>query len=298
MKSNVLTAHVLLLILGVTLGWGTSWPVMKFVVSEIPPWTFRGVMTPFGILVLLILAKFSWRAIPLPTGQWKAMSVAALFNVTGWQMFSAYGLTVLGAGHAAIITYTMPLWAILFGIFLIDERPSVLRIFGLILGLAGMVVLVSGEFGIFRESPLGVVFMLSAAVCWGVGTVLYKRTEWVLSPQAMGSWQLVVGGLPITVIALIVEIPDFPPVSSVAVVGLIYILLIPIAFCFFSWFKIVTSVPVAVSSISTLLIPVIGVLSGGLFLGEAIGWREWGSLLFVCLGLALVLWPQQADGLP
>lgn len=293
MKSDVLTPQLFLLIVGVTVGWGTAWPVMKFVVSEIPPWTFRGVMAPFGVIVLLILARFSLKSLPLPKGQWKAMTISALFNVTGWQIFSAYGLTLLGAGHAAIITYTMPLWAVLLGIFLIGERPTLRRLLGLVLGLAGMLVLVSGEFGIFRDSPLGVLFMLGAAICWGAGTVLYKRTSWILPAKAMASWQLVVGGLPIMVIALIVEIPNFPPVSLTAIVGLIYILLIPIAFCLFSWFKIVTLVPVSVSSISTLMIPVIGVISGNLLLGEAIGWREWGSLIFVCLGLSFVLLPEK-----
>ncbi|MDE0537367.1 MAG: EamA/RhaT family transporter, partial [Rhodospirillales bacterium] len=59
----------------------------------------------------------------------------------------------------------------------------------------------------------------------------------------------------------------------------------------FVWFKIVASAPVTVSSVSTLLIPVIGVASGSVVLGEAVGWREAVALILVCVALGCVLMP-------
>jgi drug/metabolite transporter (DMT)-like permease len=64
--------------------------------------------------------------------------------------------------------------------------------------------------------------------------------------------------------------------------------------CWFAWFKIVRLVPVSVSSVSVLMVPVVGVISGSLVLGEVIGWREVAALGLVCCALALVLIPWRA----
>lgn len=289
MKSDNLTPVGLLLLAFVTLGWGTSWPFLKISLNEIPPWTFRGLIAPVAAVFLFGIAYILKEGMTNPRGQWRPLIAASLLNITGWHVFSAFGITLLASGHASIIAYTMPLWAILFGILFIGERPTPKRLGGLALGIIGLAVLLSGEFGVFASSPLGTVYMLLSALLWGAGTVIQKRTQWTIPPASLAGWQLTIGGLPVTIAALFIDGPTWEPVSWTAVWSTVYILIIPIVFCWIAWFKIVAGTSVTVAAVSTLMIPVIGVISANLVLAEPIGWREIVALILVCGALAMVL---------
>ncbi|MBF0277877.1 MAG: DMT family transporter [SAR324 cluster bacterium] len=291
MNSNYIPPRILLLLSALIFVWGCSFPILKIGLREIPPLTFRASVVPFGILVLSVLALISRHSSILPRGQWRTLMLTSVFNVTGWFVLSAYGLSLLGSGHAIIIAYTMPLWASLFSMIFIGEEATVRRIAGLCFGLAGMAVLLSGKFGMINFSPMGLVCMFGAAISWGIGTVLQKRTTWNIHSLLVAQWQFVIGGLPIAVAALLFEVPDLQPVSWKAIAVVVYTLLFPLLFCWFAWFKIVSILPVTVASVSTMIIPVIGVITSNLILGEAIGKYEIGALCLVCTGLAFVLIP-------
>lgn len=296
MKSDSLQTTGYLWLIAVTLGWGTSWPFLKIALIEIPPWTFRGLIAPSAALFLFGLAILMKESLRVPREQWRPLFVASLLNITGWHIFSALGLRQMASGHASIIAYTMPLWAILLGFFLAGEKPTKKRILGLALGMGGLAVLLSGEFGVFARSPLGTLYMLLSAFFWGAGTIVTKRTPWLIPPASLVGWQLTLGGLPITLVALVLEVPQLQPVSAHAVWSTVYVLVIPIVFCWIAWFKIIQQTSITVATVSMLMIPVVGVISANLILSEPIGWREIGALALVCLALAMVLSPQVAPG--
>ncbi|MDA0239141.1 MAG: DMT family transporter [Proteobacteria bacterium] len=296
MKSDALSPAGLLLLLFVTLGWGTSWPFLKISLNEIPPWTFRGLIAPVAAVFLFGIAYILKEGMTNPRGQWRPLIAASILNITGWHVFSAFGITLLASGHASIIAYTMPLWAILFSIIFIGERPTVKRLAGLVLGIGGLAVLLSGEFGVFASSPSGTVYMLLSAIFWGAGTVIHKRTQWTIPPASLAGWQLMIGGLPVTIAALIIDGPTLEPSSwsGAAIWSTIYVLIIPIVFSWIAWFKVVAGTSVTVATVSTLMIPVIGVISANLVLGEPVGWREIVALVLVCGALALALSRQES----
>ena len=189
----------------------------------------------------------------------------------------------------------MPLWAVLFSTWLIGEALTLARLAGLGAGMAGLSVLVSGELGILASSPLGALFMLIAACAWGAGTTLQKKVNWTISAVSLVGWQLLLGGLPITMMALFVDAGSWQLVSSAAIWSTILVLVYPIILCWFAWFTIVDQVPVAVSTVSILAVPVLGVGSSVFVLGETIGWREIVSLLLICAAIVLVLKPETAE---
>ena len=156
-----------------------------------------------------------------------------------------------------------------------------------------LAVLMSGDFGVLSSSPLGALFMLLAACAWGAGTTLQKKINWTISPVSLVGWQLLIGGLPITITAIFIDGGNWEPVSNAAVGSTIFILVYPIILCWFAWFTIVDQVPVAVSTVSILAVPALGVGSSVLVLGETISWREIVSLLLICAAIALVLKPSK-----
>jgi drug/metabolite transporter (DMT)-like permease len=280
-----------LLLMLVIIGWGTAWPFLKIALSEIPPWTFRGLVAPTAAVFTFGIAFFLKQSVRVPRHQWGALLLASGLNITLWHMLSAMGIRLMGSGQASIIAYTMPLWASLLSMIFIGEQPTMRRLLGLLSGISGIAVLVSGKLGVFAAAPLGTIFMLSAALSWGAGTVVQKRVNWEMPAASLAGWQLLIGGIPVSIVALITEVPYLQPVSAAAVWSAVFVLIYPIIFCWFAWFAIIRQVPVTVSTVSIMLVPILGVILGNLILDEPIGWREVVSLGLVCGALALVLSP-------
>ncbi|MCW9002592.1 MAG: DMT family transporter [Rhodospirillales bacterium] len=279
----------LFLLVLLTVIWGVNWPVMKIAATEIPPWTFRTVTSPISGAGLLLIAWLAKRSLRVPPGRWRWLILAAFFNVTCWHMLTAYGVTMMASGHASVIAFTMPIWAALLGLLVMGEKISGRVFAALAFGMAGVWVLVAGRLFVPGGDPWGLAVMLGAAIAWAAGTIVLKRTDWRMPAMALAGWQLLLGGLPIIPVAAINEFPHLEPVSYAATAAVIYIIIGPQIFCYYAWNTIVGIFPVNVSSISTLMIPVLGVISGGLVLGEAIGLREACALVLVCAALGLVL---------
>lgn len=279
----------LALLVFLSLGWGVNWPAMKIALDEVPPWTYRALVGGIGAVGLTVLAMATRRSIAVPRHEWGALAVAAFLNVTLWQSLVAFGIARMPSGKAAVLAFTMPLWAVLFSAAMLGERLTPKRLAGLGLGMAGVVVLLSGDFEAIGAEPLGALFIILGAMSWGAGTVYLKRARFQTAVLPLTAWQVIIGSVPMFVFAWWLEGMSFLHASPRAVGAIAYSAIVPTVFCYYAWFKIVSLYPAGIAAISTLMVPVIGVLSGILVLGEDPGWREWSALGLVTTALALVL---------
>lgn len=289
--SDRLSFRPALLLVGTILGWGLAWPMIKIGLNEIPPWTYRGLMLPVAGLVMFAVARALGERFAWPTGQWGPLLASAFLNITCWTLFSTLGLRLMGSGHASILAYTMPLWAVILSMAVIGERPTPRRVLGLLLGLAGLFVLLQGEFGVLAESPLGTILMLISAITWGAGTVVHKRIVWTLPAGMTIAWMIFLGGLPITAVALATEVHELGPVSASAVWATLFVLFISVVACWFAWFSVVKMVPVIVSSVAIMGVPMVAVISGAWLLSERLHLQEITALCLVLAAIALVVVP-------
>lgn len=279
-----------ILLAAITLFWGVNWPIMKTALTEIPPWTFRLLCLVFGGAGLLLLVKVSGRSLAIPKREIKPLFLVSVLNITGWHLFSAHGLSLINAGRASIIAFTMPVWAAILGSFILKERLTGGRVLGLVLGISGLAILIGPDLRVFGSEPLGAFFMLAAAISWAGGTVSIKYFHWTMPIALLTAWQLLLGGIPIVIGALILEpVTVVFKVSWLVAIALVFIILVPIIFCQWAWFKVVDLFPATMAAIGTLLIPIIGVFSSALLLGEPIGSRELTSLTLIVIALAIVM---------
>jgi drug/metabolite transporter (DMT)-like permease len=274
-----------------TLGWGLNWPLMKLTLADIPVWTFRGLCVASGAIGLFIIARAGRQRTRVPAGQWPRLAVTAIANVTMWNVLIGYGLTLLPSGRSAVLAYTMPLWTIVLSRFVLDEKLTPRRILGVSLGMAGMALLIGDEFAAMEAAPVGAALVLGAAVSWAVGTVLMRRYPTDLPTTSFTAWQLLIGGVPIMAGALILDWGGLRPIGVGAAIGLAYNMLFVFIFCYWAWYKIATTVPPTIAALSTLMIPVVGLFSGMLILGERPQWQEYAALVLVIAALATVLVP-------
>ena len=186
----------------------------------------------------------------------------------------------------------MPIWTVLIGLGLLQEPLSKRKIVGLALGMCGMLVLLGDDFHSVQRAPMGALFILAAAIAWAIGTVLLRRWKPPIPQATLTGWMMLLGWLPIV---LCVPLFDPHPLRSLAAMSgaawfaVIYNIFFAGTLAHWAWFKMARTLPVAVSSLSSLPVPVIGVLSGMLILGERPGWSEFVALGLVLAALAAVL---------
>ena len=286
------SASGLFLVAILNLVWGCNWPVLKLGVTKLAPLTFRGATLPFAAIGLLLAARLSGDSIRIPREHWGKVLALALFNIAAWNGLILFGVQQMPAGRSAILAYTMPVWTVLFGMALLHEPLSRRKIVGLVLGMLGMAVLLGEDVRHITRSPMGTLFIVAAAISWAFGTVLLRRWKPPLPQNTLTGWMMLIGWLPI---AVCMPLFDEHPISSLAHMSgtawfaVLYNIFLAGTVAHWAWFTMARTLPVAVSSLSSLPVPVVGVLSGILFLGERPGPSEYIALALVLASLSAVL---------
>jgi len=287
-----LPRHLWWVLAGLSLAWGFNWTALKVALSEVPPWTFRSLCLGLGSAVLFAALRAGGQRLAVPREQWSRLALLAFLNITCWNMLVAFGVALIPSGRAAILAYTMPVWSVPLSIWLLGERVTPRKLAGLALGMAGLALLLGESLVSLGSAPLGSLLVLGAALTWAFGTVLQKRYPVGMAAGPYTAWIMLLGGVPIFAGALLLEDPRaLQSVTLWPALGVAYNVFIAFAFAHWAWIKIATSVPVSIFSISMLIIPVVGVLSGMLFLGERPTWAEYAALALVLGALLTVLGP-------
>jgi len=280
---------------GLTLAWGFNWTAMKAALADVPPWTFRTLCLGLGSALLFMVLRAGGQPLGVPRGQWRKLALFAFLNITCWNVLVAFGLTMIPSGRGAILGYTMPAWAIPLSVWLLGERITARKLVGFVLGMAGLALLLGESVARIGGAPLGSLLILGAALSWALGSVLQKRYPTGMAVGPYTAWIMLLGGVPIFVCALVFD--DWRALGRVGLwpaLGVAYNVLVAFAWAHWAWIKIATSVPVTVFSLSMLLIPVVGVISGMVFLGERPSWAEYAALGLVIGSLVSVLMRPQA----
>jgi drug/metabolite transporter (DMT)-like permease len=283
----------ILLLIMLWLVWGITWPVMRIIFMEVPVWQFRALSCVVGAVALLSMGAFlsgGWR---VPRHLWGWLIAAGLLNITGWHVLTGYGLQMLGAGHAAIVCYTMPVWVAIMSVVVLKERMTVRKITALCLGLVAVAALLSTDFGALGTSRLGVALVAASAVSWAAGTIVVKRFEWGINMYALAGWQLLVGFFPMALGAIFTEEFVLFDASAEANWSMLYIVVLAVIVGYALWFRLVNLFSPTVAAIGSMMVPVVGVISAAVVLGEGIGWRELVALGCVLTAVSLVVFKAQ-----
>jgi len=271
-----------------SVGWGVNWPVMKMLLQEWPPLLARGSAGVLAAIGMGALALARGESIAVPAAVVPRLLAAAFVNVFAWMGFSTLSLLWLQAGEAALLVYTMPIWAMLFAWPVLGARPDAAGVAALALGFAGIAVLLGSqgiEVGV-QKMP-GVLLTLMAALLFAFGTVFW-RTPLPLAPLSSVAWQVGIGCLPMLVYGIAFE--PAPHASSVAGwLAMAYMTIVPMGVCYLTWFAALRRLPPQTASMTTLLVPVVGVLAAAFTLGEPLGAVKWIALALTLGGVAIAL---------
>jgi drug/metabolite transporter (DMT)-like permease len=277
-----------LLLLVTATAWGSTWPVLKLIFAEMPPFTARALTAYLAVLLLFGVAALRGEALRPSRAAWAMLPQAAFLNITAWMGFTTLALLFLTAAETAIIGATMPFWATLLGAWLLKEHLGAQRLLAVALGFGGVLVLFAGEAGAFHSGQVpGALLMSAAAVLFALGAVQAKRRPLPLPPVAAIAWQMVIGCVPLLLLALLLEAPRLGEASRTAWLGVAWMVCFPIGTAYLAWFAALRRLPAGAAALGTLLSPVVGVALSAWLLGEPVGWREGVALLLIGAGILL-----------
>ncbi len=261
------------------LAWGLNWPVLKLAVTEFRPFGFRAITGLGGVGLLLAIALVRGDRLRVPRGQFGWLVLTSILNVTSMMGLATVALLWLRASEAVIVAYTIPVWTTLLAWPVLGERPKKLGVVGLVLGFSGVATLVAGDVLTLSAADFafklpGFLLITGTALMFSLGTVLTKRRPIVMPPVPLVAWQVAIGLAPLLVGAIFFERWDLSHVTVWGWASAAYVTVIALCGAYLAWFAALRILPASTATVGMLLVPVTGVLSSALALGDPLGARH------------------------
>jgi drug/metabolite transporter (DMT)-like permease len=286
-----------ILLILITLFWGINWPIMKIGVTEFPPITFRALCMIGALPTIWLTAQLSGNSLRISQRQIAIIMKLALPNMLVWHFFVILGVKMLASGRAAILGFTMPVWAVLSGLLFFRERVTPLAWLGVGCALAGALLLLSSEFSALTGQPLGSALVLVAAAGWGYGTVALRKSSIDISTISLTFWMIAMTAVAMGVAAILFERSAWRWPNAIEWAAIIFNALIVVAFANIVWVQLARSLPPIASSLSVMMIPIIGVFSGALVLGETPHWQDYAAMVLILAAMSTVLLKPRANAI-
>jgi drug/metabolite transporter (DMT)-like permease len=280
-------AKALPLVILLTIVWGTNWSLFPLAVREVSVWTFRAVSLTAGGFMLLAFARARGMSLRIPREHWRAVTTAAVVYLVVWNLASTYSAILIPSGQAAILGFTMPLWTVLVVWFAFGERPSPRMLVAIALAALGVILLVIPAREAYRDAPAGFLLGLVAGLGWALGTVILKRAAVPVPALVLTAWQLLIAAVPLAIGALWLGKGQWFLPSSGSMLVIAYITIVPIAIGNALWFAIVGLLPASVAGLSSVMVPILAMVTGAIVHAEPLGPWQLGAM--ACSACALFL---------
>lgn len=298
MQNTQLTRSDIWLLAMVTLAWGLSFPIIKIAVTTYPPLAFRAFGLVIGIIFLSAYLLRAGQTIKVPKSEWLAALKIILITMTLWQIGLVYGVKLLNGGRAAIIGYTFPVWALIGSIVFYGAAFTWRSITGVALAIGAVTLLTVNELDNFLNYPTGILVMLLAAMAWGFGTAITRHTPLSISNQVLALWSLIITLVVFLPLSYFFEASQWRWPNTTEIMTMIYSGIVTFVFCYIAWFRLSRKLPAAISGISIMLVPAIGVGSSALLLGEKVTLYDMAALVLIISAMFTVLRPARPENNP
>ena len=282
-----------LMLVALCLLWGVTWPAMKIALTEIPPLSMRTLTAATGGLTLLAFCLAARTRLRVPANAWGHVIAIACLNIGAFSLLTAYAQVAAATSRVTILIYTMPIWAVLLAWIVLREKSNARQLLSVVLCALGLVVLIAPVAA--TGVPLGLLLAVAAGASWGAGTVYVKWAHLDIDSLALAFWQLVVAFLLIAACLLIFDGRlDLDRAHAPALLATAFAGIIGSGIAYAMWFAIVRRLSAATASLGALGIPVVGVLSTVLIVGERPTTTDLVGFALIFAASASVLWAPPA----
>ncbi len=265
--------------------WGMSWPATKLALNVVPPlWlaTFR--FGSAGICLFLFLAMRGKLRFP-PRADWPIVASMGVLQMMAFTGLGMIAMTHVDTSRAVLLAYTTPLWGVLASWLLLRNAPTRLQLLALAVGLTG-IGLICSPWEMDWNAPgtvMGALFLLGAAIAWSIVIVHVKQHRWQASPLELAPWQMLLATIPLACLAYALDDSLSAVVVDMRLIELLFFIgPVATSACFVISAEYGRRISVFAMSNFTLGVPVLGILSSVIFLGNHL-------TPFFMVGLGLIM---------
>ena len=283
-------------LVALTLMWGVNWPVMKLSLRELTPLYFRALTMTGGALWLFFFFRARGVRMWPQAAEWRSVLLLGVPNILGWHTLSILGVSELASGRAAVLGFTMPIWTVLLGAAFFGQALTRRVSVAALAAGAAVALLLADELTSLSGRPLGIAWMLVAAMCWALGTLMMRRAHLTLPVEALTVWMMGTSAAALWVLAALLEPWPSWQFSPVMWGALAFGVFVNYGVAQIIWFGLARHLPASTSAMSIMAIPVIGTLSATFITGEVPRWQDVLAVVFVMAAIAAVLLPADTLG--
>ncbi len=272
--------------------WGGSFLFNAILVAELPVITIVAIRVTVAALALWGFVRVTGRKIPTTPQVWGPLLILGVLNNAIPFSLIVQGQTQITSGLASILNATTPFFTILVaGFFLTDERFSVLRVLGVVVGFSGVILMVGPEaLGSLGADFWAQLCALGAALSYGFASVFGRCfRELKVDPVMVATGQVTMSSLVLWPIALWIDGPqDILGLSFNAAASMFGLAVLCTSFAYILYFRILERAGATNISLVTFLVPISAIILGVLVLGESIFIKEIIGMTLIGLGLAII----------
>lgn len=275
----------------VTLILGLNWPIMATGVASISP-VWMGVFRVTGALLVIVpLTVSTGNFVRPPRSDLPIIASLAVFRLAAVFVMVFTALELVPPGRSAVIVWTASLWTVPIASVWLGERMVGRRWLGLVLGITGVVVLFE-PWRLSWDDPgvvLGHVLLLLAAMLNAATAVHIRGHRWTVTPLQAIPWQL--GGAAVILITLALVRDGIPDIDWTPQLGLIvaYQGVLATGTAFWAQITVLRNLAAVSANLTLMMVPVVGVVSSALFVGEDITTTLVAGLVLIIAGVTLNL---------
>ncbi|MBK8418946.1 DMT family transporter [Candidatus Villigracilis saccharophilus] len=280
-------------IIFITLGiiWSSSFLWIKIAIEEMGPMTLVAYRVLFGLLFGIAVILIQREKMPRTLKAWTPLLVLGLTNVAIPFFLISWGEKTIDSGVASILDATVPLFTIVVAHFLLhDDKMTVQKVVGLLIGFAGVVVLMSKDIGASTGSILGQGAVILASAFYA-GSSIYARKFTEDTPGIFRSMGPLVSATAVMWLAsFFFEAPVKVPDQSIIWIALLWLGILGSGVAFVMVFYLIHEIGPTRTTMVTYLFPLGGVTLGVIFLHETLTWEIVVGAVLILASLVVANW--------
>jgi drug/metabolite transporter (DMT)-like permease len=279
--------RIFLLFIFVIFSWGLGWPANKIGLEYASPVWYTALRLIVGTLTMLgLVAALGKLSLP-QRKDFPLIITVGLLQIAIYIWLANLGLAYLPAGRSSLLAYTTPLWVMPISVFIFHEDASPIRWIGFVLGISGLVLLLSPWELNWADTKVlfGAAMLLLAALGWAISMFCVRYMKWTKSPLELIPWQLMIGAVPMLITAFIQEPSIHIQWTTPLLLSLVYTGILVTGISYWSGVVINKELPTMIVSLGFLLVPVISLTLSSIFMHETLTIPTLIAFVLILVGL-------------
>lgn len=277
--------YIFLLVFTITT-WGYSWVLMKMGLGYAEPFTFAAWRCAIGGVAMIIFVR-------VKSIEWPKLEklpdylMIAIFQTTLMFGLMLYGMKYVTAGKTSVLLYTMPIWTIFLVHFYLKERLNRGKWLGVALGTIGIVCILGWDTLVHQNSEIlfGELLIIGGAISWAVSNIWVKKRMGGENIYMVSSLQLSIGAIGLALLAIPTEGILNIEWNAHSIYILLFTGLIASAVDFTIWFYLLTNLDIKITTFSSMLVPVFGLIFDWAILGNGLDAGVLVGGAFILIGI-------------